>query len=718
MIGDLTGAWALAWTQIWQVTAVIAVAAVATQLCCVRRPHMAYLLWLLVLAKCWIPPIWTSPSGVFCWLGAERPAVSSPASFDATSSDFNVEIAKAEDPSTRDAIDMPPQAMVETPQLPFMTTAGAGSTQPIWPRVAVAIWLSGVATLGAVASLRWLVWRRRLFRTGRNPEARLAARVAELAAQLGIRRKVRVIVSSDAAGPAVFGVWRPVLVLPGVLLDAIEGGQGLDAIVAHELIHVRRGDLLAGWLQLVTQIVWWFHPLVWWSGTRLSWERERCCDEEAVAGLRCEPAAYAQTLLDVLKVRRKLRPLVACPGIRAADVTRRRLEHIVRCGHRAHLHTPRRYWLAAAALFFLLVPGAAFRASGLTAIQGELDAAPETNSPAIRAERTVADDEREPSTPRNKDAEKDNAENAPAPDPKHAAKILPEHVERGIAFLRSQQRADGSWPDPVGYPGGITSLCTLALLRSGVAADDPAIDRALAFLRTLRPEMTYSTALATMVFCEAGRDEDRRLVRRNVAWFESVQKTDGPMQGAWGYPQAEGDNSNTGFAVMALYSADRAGIHVDEKVWRRMLDYWVKTQANRGSWGYKPGIPGTGSMTCEGVFCLAAAARVLNDADIDATAQPALNKATQWLATSFSPTVNPGTSGVQGWHFYYLFAASEAGRMAKLKKFGEHDWRQEGAKELLALQGPDGSWKGRGHAEDNPHVATSMALLFFRQGAE
>ena len=717
MISDLTGAWALAWTQIWQVTAVVVVAAAVTRLCGARRPHLAYLLWLLVLAKCWIPPIWTSPSGVFCWLGAEPPEAKAPASFSAASTEPDFEIAADQRALAQNAIALTPQAMVESPPRPLSTTSGASSPQPIWPGVALAIWLSGAAALGAIASLRWLAWRRQLFRTARRPEAGLAARVTELALQLGIRRKVQVIVSSAAEGPAVFGVWRPVLILPGVLIDALGAGRGLDAIVAHELIHIRRGDLLAGWLQLATQIAWWFHPLVWWSGLKLSRERERCCDEEALAGLRCDPAAYAQTLLDVLKSRRKLRPLVACPGIRAAEVTRQRLEHIVRYGHQAHGRTPRQYWLAAAALFLLLAPGAAFRASVALEPQG-IAGEPEGNIPASRVENSDTDGEHETPAAKADDAETARDENAAAPDREQTSKILPEHVERAIAYLKSKQLADGSWPDPVGYPGGITALCTLALLRSGVPADDPAIDRALTFLRKLQPEMTYSTALTTMVFCEAGRDEDRRLVKRNVVWFEKAQKTEGPMQGAWGYPQAEGDNSNTGFAVMALYSAERAGIRVDENVWRQMLDYWVKTQNDRGAWGYKPGNPGTGSMTSEGIFCVAAAARVLDDADVDATAQPALSKAAQWLATSFSPAANPGASAVQGWQFYYLFAASEAGRMAKLKKFGEHDWRQEGAKELLARQDADGSWRGMGHAEDNPQVATSMALLFFRQAAE
>ena len=54
-----------------------------------------------------------------------------------------------------------------------------------------------------------------------------------------------------------------------------------------------------GWLQLLIQLIWWPHPLVWWASRQLSRERERCCDEETIAGLRCEPSDYAQCLIDV-----------------------------------------------------------------------------------------------------------------------------------------------------------------------------------------------------------------------------------------------------------------------------------------------------------------------------------------------------------------------------------------------------------------------------------
>lgn len=733
MISEFSRSWELAWTQLWQVTAVIGVAALVARFGCRRRPHLAYLLWLVVLAKCWIPPVVSSPSGVFCWLSPERfaarnAALESDLPFD-FQTDSSVDSSAALAAAAPEGSEPGPARRPE----PLRTTFAARMSTPalnenLWPRAIVAIWLVGGVTLVAFTSLRFIVWRRKLAHSAQPPDPQITSLVAELSQRLGLRREVQVLVSSSSAGPAVFGIVRPVLVLPQLLMESADR-QGLAAIVAHELIHVRRRDLLVGWMQLATQIAWWFHPLVWWSGVKLSQERERCCDEAVVAGLRCDPAAYAQTLLDVMKLRRRLRPLLSCPGIRATEVTLRRLEHIVRCGADAHARTPRTAWLAAAALFCLLAPGAAFRATGYAAQRSDEPGVSEVKgvTTAIAAESPIAETKGEaPAADSSESASQGGAEDAnnnaedveretPAPQEQPGAKKLSAHVDRAVAFLKNEQRGDGSWPDPVGYPGGITSLCTLAMLRSGVAVDDPAIERALVFLRTLPPQMTYSTALVTMVFCEAGLDQDRKLIKRNVAWFKRGQKSEGAMAGAWGYPQAEGDHSNTGFAVMALYAADRAGVHADDEVWRRVLLHWTQSQNVNGSWGYKPGIPGTGSMTFEGIFSVTAAARVLDDANLGAGPRAALDKAEEWLSQVFSAKQNPGTHGVQGWQFYYLFAAAEAGRIAQLKTYGTHDWRQEGAAELLALQKPDGSWKGQGHAEDNSHVATSLALLFFSE---
>ena len=737
MTWDFSDAWSLAWTQLWQVTIAFGVAAIVTRLWCRNRPHLAHLVWLIVLLKCWIPPVWSSPSGVFCWFRGAPSAAALPTApptanvekqrFTADHSAAQAATRPAELPQ-RSHDHEPREQSVSLQTAPIEASTLAVPKASHWPLAIGAIWLAGTTALVAITSWRWLGWRRRVQMSAQPPDAVLEAMIADMAARLQLRRPVQVLVTSAAIGPAVFGVVRPTLVLPRVLLRGKDRKQ-IESIIAHELVHVRRGDLLVGWLQLATQFTWWFHPLVWRAGLQLARERERCCDEEVVASLRCDPAAYAQSLLDVLKLRRRLRPMLACPGIRPVEVTARRIEHIIRYGDRARSRAPWTYWLAAAALFCLLAPGAALHTTGFAAQgNGDHDGTPQSVQVATETTRLQDRDKQQAvdpkpadpqpvdpqaADPQPADPKPADEKNQPAAQDETAAKIS-QAVDRAAVYLKQQQVQNGSWPDPLGYPGGITALCTLALLRSGVAANDPAIVRAREFLRKLEPSMTYSTALTTLVFCETGDESELRIINRNVSWFTKQQKVAGVMQGAWGYPQAEGDNSNTGFAVMALHGAGRAGVPVDETVWQRASKYWLSAQNPNGSWGYKPGLPGTGSMTCEGMFSVAAAAKALDDPDQTEAVQKPLANAQQWLAEEFSVTDNRGTRGGQVWRFYYLFALAEAARLNEIDAFGQHHWYREGAEQLLREQQDDGSWAGKRHGEDNPHVATSFALLFLR----
>jgi beta-lactamase regulating signal transducer with metallopeptidase domain len=84
--------------------------------------------------------------------------------------------------------------------------------------------------------------------------------LARLTRRLRIRRRVRLLVSATRIGPAVFGLFRPTIVLPEVIA-ADRTTSELEPILAHELIHVRRGDLWVGCLQTLTGGLWWFHPL-------------------------------------------------------------------------------------------------------------------------------------------------------------------------------------------------------------------------------------------------------------------------------------------------------------------------------------------------------------------------------------------------------------------------------------------------------------------------
>ena len=86
----------------------------------------------------------------------------------------------------------------------------------------------------------------------------------------------------------MFGVFRPVLLLPEGIFERLTPEQ-LQAVIAHELCHVRHRDNLIAAIHMFVETVFWFHPLVWWIGKRMVEERERACDEEVLRDSAAEP---------------------------------------------------------------------------------------------------------------------------------------------------------------------------------------------------------------------------------------------------------------------------------------------------------------------------------------------------------------------------------------------------------------------------------------------
>jgi hypothetical protein len=110
-------------------------------------------------------------------------------------------------------------------------------------------------------------------------------------------------------------------------------------------------------LQILSQAIWWFHPLVWWMNRKINRVREVCCDAEVLASRQCQPADYAQMLIDLAR-RRRLLPIAPSLGIRSVEITAQRLSHIMSAPNALHLRTPWRYWAATAICALILLPGA------------------------------------------------------------------------------------------------------------------------------------------------------------------------------------------------------------------------------------------------------------------------------------------------------------------------------------------------------------------------
>ncbi len=171
---------------------------------------------------------------------------------------------------------------------------GAAQLEP-WLPVLVAAWTLGLGLM-LLRLTGGLVVVSRLRRVGVVPApGAWQAKVQELATRLRVGRGVRVLESSCVAGPVVVGWVRPAVLLPVGLLAGLPAAQ-LEAILAHELAHIRRHDYALNLLQAIIEAIFFFHPAVWWMSAQVRREREHCCDDLAVRALGGNARPLAQAL--------------------------------------------------------------------------------------------------------------------------------------------------------------------------------------------------------------------------------------------------------------------------------------------------------------------------------------------------------------------------------------------------------------------------------------
>ncbi len=199
------------------------------------------------------------------------------------------------------------------------TSVMAGLLQML-PAILAATWLCGfVAVL-----FSWLARWRRISAAMRAAvpvqEGREVDALRRLEQAGGIRRQIRLLLSRSSLEPGIFGITRPVLVWPDGISDRL-GDAHLEAILAHEVWHVRRRDNLAAAFHMVVEAMFWFHPLVWWLGARLLDERERACDEQ-VLQLGSHPQVYAESILKICEFCVGS-PLACVSGVTGADLKQR-----------------------------------------------------------------------------------------------------------------------------------------------------------------------------------------------------------------------------------------------------------------------------------------------------------------------------------------------------------------------------------------------------------
>jgi TonB family protein len=249
---------------------------------------------------------------------------------------------------------IPPQTLWSPPAASWVVAAAWVEAR--W-QAAVLIWSAGVVLLSLHLLRGWLLVKR-IRRSGAEPAADWMPQMQRLASRLGIRRRLRLLESAWIEVPSVIGWIRPVILVPASALAGLPPAQ-FEAILAHELAHVRRHDYLVNILQSVIEVLLFYHPAVWWTSRRVRLEREHCCDDVA-AEVCGDRVAYAAALTS-LEERRGATPAFAI-GAHDGDLLAR-VRRLV--GVREISHRPLAGWVVLGIVGFVGVTLGA-RASEVT----------------------------------------------------------------------------------------------------------------------------------------------------------------------------------------------------------------------------------------------------------------------------------------------------------------------------------------------------------------
>jgi len=276
-------------SHLWQSTLIVGIVWLMARVLRGNRARVRYWLWTGASVKFLMPFSWLVSLGAkFEWRMA--PAVASPAAT------FVEQILAP----------------------PIVSTVASPATAQ-----STTLWLWGLALVWVAGFLVVLFWWWRQW--GPVHAALREARVIVLDCAQDFPG-LAVMSSPWTFEPGVVGIWRPVLLLADGLQDQLTPAQ-MRAVIVHEHCHIHSRDNLTAAVHMLVEAVFWFHPLVWWIGSRLVDERERACDE-AVLRAGNDPADYVEGILTVCRFTLSA-PIACVAGVSGAEL-RKRIESIVR----------------------------------------------------------------------------------------------------------------------------------------------------------------------------------------------------------------------------------------------------------------------------------------------------------------------------------------------------------------------------------------------------
>ena len=213
-----------------------------------------------------------------------------------------------------------PEPRSETPQLskqPFRWTSWLSSAIP-W---CVAIWLGGVGLLVVRLMFHWVQLRRMATQYVRPLESRWQVLTSHMLDAFEIGRAVQFMESQLADVPCVIGWMKPVVLVPTAVMTNLTPTE-VEALLIHELVHIKRWDDVINLAQTVVETLLFYHPVVWWISSQIRAERENCCDDVASA-LIGDRLAYSRALVAAAEVATRTQPSKVALAATGGELTSR-----------------------------------------------------------------------------------------------------------------------------------------------------------------------------------------------------------------------------------------------------------------------------------------------------------------------------------------------------------------------------------------------------------
>jgi len=261
-------------------------------------PQLRYALWLLILVKLLLPPTWYMPSSLVARVQPLDISFNSGA-------EQTIQLAESSKPgmSPSTATGSIPKKLDNRESLSADRNESFRSGEKIgWQVYAMGFWLFGILLFSLQLARRIKKlrrWHKEQVNKKDIPDW-YHRQLVDTAEKLKLESLPAIVFSKQAAAPAVYGLFRPVLLLPEDYFNSLSREEA-GHVLLHELAHLKRGDLWVHGLCLLLQIIYWFNPLLIWVRKQMKHVREICCDLTVANRLKEETMKYHQTLLNTAK---------------------------------------------------------------------------------------------------------------------------------------------------------------------------------------------------------------------------------------------------------------------------------------------------------------------------------------------------------------------------------------------------------------------------------